>query len=197
MDTLLVKQVRLINDHSLQSSELHVIWPTFPTMQCSLWVTSLEVIYQMTCSFLWHSNRLYTTFFHICRSTSQDLSSHLNVENWCSYRWVRSSKTLFGGKTESHTQNVENYFWLTCLISYACVCLTPDIRSRCCLVKRSHDGAVLNTELYSLWLERHFPFLQVDFAPFLCSHPRPLINVSKVYISDGWGGYMKLILAPC
>ena len=32
-----------------------------PTMQLSHWVTSLEAVYQITCSFLWSHNKLYTT----------------------------------------------------------------------------------------------------------------------------------------
>ena len=38
---------------------------TLPTMQFSHWVTSLEAIYQITCSVLWSHKRLYITFSHI------------------------------------------------------------------------------------------------------------------------------------
>ena len=40
-------------------------------MHLGHWVTSMEAIYQITCSFLWSHKRLYmpTPFSHICRST--------------------------------------------------------------------------------------------------------------------------------
>ena len=37
--------------------------PTFPTMQLSHWVTSLEAVYQITWSFLGSHKRLYATLF--------------------------------------------------------------------------------------------------------------------------------------
>ena len=37
--------------------------PTLPTMQLSYWVTSLETVYQIICSFLWSPKRMYTTLF--------------------------------------------------------------------------------------------------------------------------------------
>ena len=39
--------------------------PTLPTMQHSHWVTSLEAIYQIACSFLCSHKRLYSTFSHL------------------------------------------------------------------------------------------------------------------------------------
>ena len=44
-----------------------------PRMQLSCWVTSLEAVYQVTCSLFWSHNRLYTVlffcfFFHISSS---------------------------------------------------------------------------------------------------------------------------------
>ena len=47
--------------------------PTLPTMQPSHWVTSLEAVYQITCSILWSHERLYTAFFNDCSCTCQPL----------------------------------------------------------------------------------------------------------------------------
>ena len=50
----------LILDHLFLSCCFVV--PTLPTMQFSHWVTSLEAVRQITCSFLWSRKRLYSSF---------------------------------------------------------------------------------------------------------------------------------------
>ena len=63
--------------------------PTLPTMQHSCWVTALEAIYQITCSFLMTYWKLYPTFalpktckhMLICKIFGVTLQSKLNTRD--------------------------------------------------------------------------------------------------------------------
>ena len=46
-----------------ERSSLYNLVSTLPTMQLGHLVTSLGVIYQIICSFLWSHKRLHATFF--------------------------------------------------------------------------------------------------------------------------------------
>ena len=65
--------------------------PALPTMQFSHWVTSLEVVYRIPCSFLWSHKNIYMTCFtcaadlpQTCKHTLQ-VCIHCNVIHWCNY----------------------------------------------------------------------------------------------------------------
>ena len=58
--------------------------PMLPTMQHSHWVTSLEAVYQITCSNLW--KRLYATFFFLFLQLQSYLSTSVRCL-WISPGW--------------------------------------------------------------------------------------------------------------
>lgn len=79
--------------------------------QCNLvGVTSLEVMYQITCIFFWSFKRLYTTFYFLtCSSTPQDLNKKiLFYKNesksimYITFKWIRMTWPHFIER-ERHT----------------------------------------------------------------------------------------------
>ena len=67
-------------DYKLATVSQRVLKPSLPTMYFTHWVTSLEAVYQMTCSFLWRQTTLFFFFFflHMLPRTCNHTQSPFN-----------------------------------------------------------------------------------------------------------------------
>lgn len=116
-------------------STLHFLWssttnlpsaPTLPTMQLRHWVTSLEAVNQITCSFFWSNKRLWTAFFslpqHLLTHFYEELSFRQTIWLPCLHQVLRETLNL------SSWFNLCVCFYLT--VCFICVCVDVQMQYR-------------------------------------------------------------------
>ena len=106
------------NEMFNQQSAFQDLLPTLPMMQRSHWVTSLEAVYQIACSFLWSHENLYPTFFHTCSRTPQKPVNTLKYVKLVEFPFNRKCPCLHSTTSHKEILYFLNYIHVTAVVSY-------------------------------------------------------------------------------